>query len=272
VKKILICVPGPPVQWDMITQLREQAERAKCGQVWIDTENRPWALNVNHCWARALNAGKNEGFTHVIVWGTDIIPLGGQEPNCIDALVKELADTGADLISVTVPIRNASGILCQGVGEPHDPWHIHRRFTVRETLLLKRDTFDGTDFGYDASYPLMHNFQFFIADLSRPVFYATENGEMMICFDFPQRIRPVVQNGVTGYVVDGEEESWYFSRNCHESGVKSFLTRKVKLYHRNRWCNNYEAWGDDHDDKTAANWEPVEEALQWAKEHEEKEQ
>jgi hypothetical protein len=208
----------------------------------------------NALWADALNETKN-GFTHFAMLHADVLPLEGVP--WVDVLIGEMDRLSADLVSTTIAIKDLRGLTSSGIGDPNDHWAPLKRFTVRETLDLP-ETFNAADAGFPG-HALLHNQGCFVADLRSPVFHKTNpDGSLAVYFNFPRR---VMRAGVDApWIVQGESEDWFFSREFHECGGKGYLTRKVHIQHGGSLdYDNFTPWGTymNGDENTAAKWKTV---------------
>jgi hypothetical protein len=217
-------------------------------------------LTFNALWTTALNYFESGDITHFAMLHHDIAAGVGW----LDVLMQEMAEKKADLVSVVVPLKDARGVCSSGIGDPDDPWEIYRRITARELtvgawevpgsgLVEFPETFDAADLGYPGM-PLMHNNGLWLADLSAPAFHATDElGNLRAMFQFPSQVYRAADGK---WHVRGESEDWYFSRQLHLLGAKTYLTRKLKVSHLGggSYCN-FEAWGTSaQDEDTAGKW------------------
>ena len=140
--------------------------------------------NFNQLLAAGLNmAGRGE-ISHLAFLHSDIAP----EMWWVDRLMEELDRLDADMISVVAPIKDPRGVTSCGIGDPANPWHPLRRFTMQEIWEALPETFDAAAAGYPA-FPLLHNDGCWLADLRKPVFAATDAaGELLASFAFPKRV------------------------------------------------------------------------------------
>jgi hypothetical protein len=212
--------------------------------------------NFNVLLALALNAAKQEQITHFAMLHADISP----EEWWLDILLAEMDATGADAISVAVPIKDQRGVTSCGIGDPACNWHPLKRFTMEELYAEKDgtpvlpETFNAEDAGYPG-YTLLHNDGCILLDLRKELFHRTnEANELIAYFAFPKRIVRLVNGEL---LAEGESEDWYFSRMLHELGAKTFITRKVRLQHEGTFSYpNTGPWGvyDEGDEATEEKW------------------
>ena len=216
--------------------------------------------NFNALLASALNAIR-DGATHMAMIHSDVEPLES-EFRWLDILLSEMDRLGLDLASCSIAIKDwpiLRGVCSCGIGDPGDPWHPYKRFTVRECIAIGK-TFCASDVGYDG-WPLLHNNGLWCADLRSPIFRQTDNeGNLKAFFNFPKRVYLDAKDGK--YKVDGFSEDWWFSMRLWELGAKTAICPQVKIDHvegRMRWPN-YVPFGiyTDGDEDTRYKWGPVE--------------
>lgn len=205
--------------------------------------------DFNAIWAAALNMVERGEATHFAMLHSDVVP----DPGWLDMLMDELEIHKADLVSVAIPIKDRRGVMSCGLGDLSHRWGAFRRLTVREVLRLP-PTFSLADTPHPDKV-LLHNTGCWVCDLRNPLFFATNpDGSLKCFFDFPTRI---TRNEDGQWAHARESEDWFFSRQLHELGAKTFITRKVRLSHVGEAAFvNYEPWGTfrDGDEQTAARW------------------
>jgi hypothetical protein len=210
----------------------------------------------NNLWASALNLAEAGQATHFAMLHADIAP----EEGWLDLLADELDRLGADLVSVAVPLKDGRGVTSSGIGDPADPWHPYRRFTVRELFDSSLpETFSAADAGHPGGI-FLHNDGCWMCDLRQEAFRSTDaEGRLIADFHFP---REVFRDGADGkFKVRAESEDWYFSRKLHELGIKSYITRKVRLTHAGGYAfSNVLPWGTYRHDLDTPGGKALEEA------------
>jgi len=202
------------------------------------------ASGFNYLWASALE----RGFTHFAMLHADIRP----ERNWVDMLLSELQRTGADLVSVVVPIKDERGLTSTAIGHPTIWYSPLRRLTMREVAALP-PTFDAADAGYPNN-ALLINTGCWLADLRNPKWLETDaEGCLKIYFMIQDRIRKSEDGKLR---CNTQSEDWFFSTRMFENGLKAVATRKVQLGHYSDFpWPNYNSWGKwDHDNETAPHW------------------
>jgi hypothetical protein len=190
------------------------------------------AQNFNSLWCSALNEVHHGGHVeYFAMQHADIEP----EDWWLDKLIQELEDRDLDVLGVVAPIKDQKGLTSIALAhESGDPWRIKQRWTMSEVFRLPA-TFTSEDIGH----PLLLNTGLWVGRFDMK--WATK-----VHFTINDRIAfDTVQNR---YVPQVEPEDWYFSRLCHELGLKLGCTRKVRLTHRGvmAFANNY-TWGDEYD-------------------------
>jgi hypothetical protein len=246
---ILLAMPGPNIRFPTAQSCFTCVGRGHDLDV-VGKDNASWD-NMNALWVTALNATKDRGITHFAMIHADICP--SLEQDWIKVLLVEMEAKGASFISAVVPIKDHRGLTSCGIADPDNPWAPIRRFTMKE-LVEMPETFDENDIGY-SGYPLDHNSGLIMADLRDPVFFRTlpNSDELAIWFEF--RKQCYVKDGVVK--LRGESEDWNMSRRLWQQGVKTCITRKVKLKHFGMTgYPNDMAWGQyDHDWESRESWE-----------------
>lgn len=180
-------------------------------------------------WGQAVTMAERDGFTHFAMQHADIIA----EPGWLDTLHDEMERLDCDLLSVIMPIKDASGLTSTGIDITREPISF-RRMSMREVATLP-ETF-GIE---DTKHPdgtLVTNTGLWLARLNRPwnkriswqgvswVFYYTDGRAPRITV---------------------EPEDWHFSRTLWMEGVRCYCTRKVKAKHMDGRVpyENQGAWG-----------------------------
>ena len=129
---------------------------------------------------------------------------------------------------VPVAIKDFRQLTSCGVGDPL-AWAPLRRWTVKEIMAAPKDTFDTADMGYPG-YPLLHNNGCWAADLRDKRWWTADpDGSLLAFHDFPRKIRRMTPGGPL--MAMGESEDWRFSKAVHGLGIKSAVTRLVRLDH-----------------------------------------
>jgi hypothetical protein len=213
-------------------------------------------FNFQMLWATALNAGRKKEQDRFVMLHSDI----ELETGFADILEDTRGEFNADFLSAIVPQKEATGLTSSGIGDDSDPWTPHQRFTVKELFAEGApDTFSFDDCGLPGKY-VLHNTGCWIADLTCPKFYETEaRGDriwLKADFDRPSGIEEVVVNNTPEFVARGESEDWFFSRQIHKLGIRSFITRRLALNHMGQAAfPNSQPWGTlEHDEQTRSKW------------------
>jgi len=212
----------------------------------IQSDLGAWdAFNV--LWVEALNLAIRGEATHFAMLHSD----SDVPPGWLDTLIEEMDVTGADAISVIVPIKDARGLADCGIGDPSDRWRPFRRFTMHEIHRLP-ETFSADEIGYPG-HMLLSGTGCLLVDLRRPVFQTVEpDGTVPICFNFPTRVH---RDASGQFHSQRESEDWYFSRTLWERGGKLVATRKVRLGHQGGFTfPNWEPWGQFKDGDQESTW------------------
>ena len=184
----------------------------------------------------------NEGVDRLAFCHADIAPEG----QWIDVLMDEMDATGCEFLSVVAPIKDKRGLTSVGLGYPGYTWSPLQRFTMKEIFELP-ETFSAADIGHEDKV-LLHNSGLWLLDLKAPFLQKTGANGMAAC-SFEFRHCRVLDSGV--WVAKKESEDWFWSRRLHEHGVRSLVTRKVKLKHYGHFAFGNEGpwgeWANDHD-------------------------
>lgn len=185
----------------------------------------------NRLWADALNirhAGRR--LDYFAMQHSDIEP----EDGWLDALIEELEDRDLDVLGVVAPIKSPEGLTSIALHDPGDNWKVFTRLTMREVYRLPQ-TFTSDDVGG----PLLLNTGLWVCRFD-------PEWARKVRFTINDRI--VFNTAEDCYMAQVEPEDWYFSRLCHELGLKIGCTRKIALGHRGPavYLNNH-PWGQHFD-------------------------
>jgi predicted O-methyltransferase YrrM len=190
------------------------------------------AQNFNGLWCGALNECHQGRPVHYFAMlHSDIEP----EDGWLDVLIEELEARQLDILGAAVPIKDPKGLTSLALAHPSgDPWRVLCRLTMTELWRLP-ETFTSEDVGH----PLLLNTGCW-------VFRFDEERAKKLSFTINDRI--VFNTSLGIYQAQTEPEDWYFSRLCHEMGLKIGATRKVRLNHvgKTRYTNA-EPWGGAYD-------------------------
>jgi SAM-dependent methyltransferase len=191
------------------------------------------AANFNHLWCKALNlAAEGRPPKYFAMQHADIEP----EDFWLDKLIEELEAKGLDVLGVPAPIKDAHGLTSIALArDDGDRMSVHCRLTTAEIQRLP-ETFTTADI--PGQRPLLLNTGLWVCkfnlDWARLVHF-TINDE-------------IVKTPDGRFVALTEPEDWYFSRLCHEIGLKIGCTRKVMLTHAGETrFRNWEIWGEPYD-------------------------
>lgn len=190
----------------------------------------------NHLWASALmNIGS--GVTHFAMLHDDVAP----DAWWVDTLYEAMQETGADVVSAVVPIKNNHGLTSTAIGWPKPSWE-YVRLTMAEAMELP-ETFTISDVAADPGSILLVNTGCMLVDLRKPYWRNTDgDGRLEFCFTMQDRIT-VLKSG--DCVVQFWPEDWALSQHVHACGGFVAATRKVAVRHAGgRDYTNDHAWGD----------------------------
>jgi hypothetical protein len=191
------------------------------------------ACNFNGLWAQYLNATqRGQPYDYFAMLHDDCQPHDGW----IDILIAELEFRKLDVLGVVSPIKDQNGLTSIALQRPDgDTWRPHARLTMHEIYRLP-ETFTELDVGF----PLLLNTGCWITGV--PLDTAKK-----LHFTINDRI---VQKPDGTFAVEVEPEDWFFSRLCHEHGLRLGVTRKVHMTHQGVMdFSNREPWGRMQYDK-----------------------
>ncbi|MDE2100673.1 MAG: hypothetical protein KGL39_25740 [Patescibacteria group bacterium] len=202
------------------------------------------ALNCQEAYAAGL--GPEQGginITHLVGMHNDVQP----QPGWMDMLVEEMLRTGADFLSVVLPIKDHCGLSSCAI-DSDNPYQVTRRITMAEVYDLP-ETFTSEDCGYPPG-TLLVNTGCWIMDFSKPWRLIESAPEVLaMTIDFRDRIgrRPEKPDGSKpGYWESQHAPSdWGLSRYLNGLGLKVAATRKIIARH---WglipFTNDSPWGE----------------------------
>lgn len=187
------------------------------------------AANFNSLWVGALNLARDGAFRpdYFAMQHADVEPADWW----IDTLIDELEARDLDVLGAVVPIKDPHGLTSLALGRPDgDTWRPRCRLTLAEVHRLP-ETFTSDDVG---GHPLLLNTGLWACRFD-------ESWARKLHFTINDRI---VRDPDGRYHAQCEPEDWYFSRLCHELGLRVGATRKVMLTHRGPMAfTNATPWG-----------------------------
>lgn len=205
----------------------------------------PQTFNALLAQALDLRDDPQNQVTHLAMIHTDIEP----EPWWLDKLLAVMAETGADVVSAVVPIKDRHGLTSTGCIDAADPSRLVRRLTLREVHGSLPESFGAEDLEGLAgpNQLLMVNSGLMLLDLRRPWAYAVdEQNHLRVRFRFETRIeRKRMPDGRWRHFANSESEDWLFSQDLAALGGKVVATRAVRLSHYDggtAYAND--DWGD----------------------------
>lgn len=189
------------------------------------------AANFNGLWCSALTQ-KHRGrdIKYFAMLHDDV----GPADFWLDTLIEELEDKNLDVLGVVIPIKDTRGVTSIAV-DGDGTWKPKFRLTMREVKGLP-ETFRSEEVGG----PLLLNTGCWVcrfdSDWVRKVHFTIND-------------RIVFNTATDRYENEVESEDWYFSRLCHEQGLKIGATRKVSVMHRGGMdFSNQSTWGQNFDE------------------------
>lgn len=188
------------------------------------------ARNFNALWCSALNLDAVRRVDYFAMIHADVEP----QDWWLDVLINELESRDLDILGAVVPIKDPKGLTSLALDHPDgNTWQPLCRLTMSEVYRLP-ETFTSEDVGH----PLLLNTGLWACRFD-------QSWASQVRFTINDRI---VRTPDGRYVPQVEPEDWYFSRLCHELGLKIGATRKVKLAHRGGAAyGNTCPWGEPFD-------------------------
>jgi SAM-dependent methyltransferase len=184
-------------------------------QVWNAYQNGSLlASNFNQLWCAALNLVHQGGRVDYFAMLHDDI---GPEDFWLDKLIDELEAKQLDVLGAAVPIKDTRGMTSLALHRENDTWMPHARLSIHDCYELP-ETFTSDDLGR----PLL---------LNTGCWLAKWNQEWCREVHFQINDRIVFNRACNRYQAQTEPEDWFFSRLCHELGLKIGATRKINLVH-----------------------------------------
>ena len=187
------------------------------------------AANFNMLWAQALNMQRlGTKIDYFAMLHDDV----GARDYWLDTLEEEMNERDLDLLGVVVPIKDGHGLTSVALAsDDKDTWKVHCRLTIDEVHKLP-ETFTSEDVGR----PLLLNTGCWMIRFN-PAF------NRKLYFTINDRI--VFNETTDRSELQVESEDWFFSRLCHEQGLRIGATRKVPVAHKGAIdFGNELPWGD----------------------------
>lgn len=202
--------------------------------------------NFNQLLVAALILRKEHGIKWFAMLHSDVEP----EPGWIDMLIDEAEETGADLMSAAVAIKDMRGVTSTALSNPDNPWAPYTRLTVQQ---LNHDgfpkTFD-TAMVREALANLPEGLREDVPEGSRLqnnvgcCVYDLDKWQPGLTFDVFHRIAE--QGG--NYRAEFQSDDWIFSDRLHDAGQTVWSTTKVATTHFGAWTyRNDHTWGNPSD-------------------------
>ncbi len=181
------------------------------------------ARNFNACWVEALNSRKEFGWTHLLMVHADVQPM-------VDdwgvILVNEMKRTGADFLSVVLPIKSEHGQTSTAV---EDREGRIRMLTMKEIDALNHVSFDAPLAGF-LDCKILCSTGLWICKFDEPwVGELDDRGYPKLWFEVRDKI--VFDPSTGKYDRVTVPEDWHFSRLLHGMGKKVMATRRVPCQH-----------------------------------------
>jgi predicted O-methyltransferase YrrM len=201
-------------------------------------------------WATALNM-QQAGYSidRFAMLHSDVVPGDWW----LDQLLHDLDETGADVVSAVVAIKDLNGLTSTAIDDPEDPWDVLRRLTASEVMKLP-EIFSAADCGYP-DHLLLVNTGCWICDFTKPWRHARNpDGSLAVNFNIRNAILPLASGS---YATKAAPEDWEFSRKVGRLGGKVLATRRVATSHMGEFpypSRGY--WGKQEMDEVFANKAP----------------
>lgn len=208
--------------------------RASSGKSFVDyctMQSSLLAQCFNGLWCKALNAqAEGKQVDYFAMQHSDVEPCDGW----LDLLIDEMEAKDLDVLGVAIPIKDNRGITSIAIGEPGDNWRVKCRLSLREIHGLPV-TFTSEDIGGQ----LLLNTGLWVCRFD-------PSWNKKVHFEINDRI--VYDQKRKCYMAQVEPEDWFFSRLCHELGLKVGCTRLIPLNHRGQCTfTNAIAYGEHFD-------------------------
>jgi hypothetical protein len=192
---------------------------------WISQNSFPM-MNFNDIWCYGLNGRKTHGFDRVMMQHADVVPLN---PCWVDIAVRELAESGADLMGFVLPIKDERSLSSTMLID--EETSNTRQLTMEEILELPK-RFDSSEF---PGYQLCVGTGLWIADITKP--WAEK-----VWFDTPSRI---VKHEDGTFHAQTVSDDFFFSRWLHRLGAKVMASRALTVAHVGDFdYRNDQAWNE----------------------------
>jgi hypothetical protein len=154
--------------------------------------------------------------THAAMIHSDVEPINDY---WLEAMLTEMERTGADMLSVVLPIKTQDGITTTAI-EDRRTGKL-RRLTMTEIGAIPEVTFDAATAGYP-DHNLLVSSGLWIADLRNP--WVEHNW-----FEVRDRIFRETKDGQFDHETAAED--WSFSRRMHKMGRKVVASTCVRANH-----------------------------------------
>jgi predicted O-methyltransferase YrrM len=199
------------------------------------------ASNFNQLWCAALNiVHSGQRLDYFAMLHDDVAP----EDFWLDKLIDELESRQLDVLGAVVPIKDTRGMTSLALHREGDNWMPKARLSMHDVYELP-ETFTGDDL----SAPLLLNTGCWVAKWS-------QEWCRKVHFEINDRI--VFNQAANRYQAQTEPEDWFFSRLCHELGLKIGATRKIELLHQGEMeFTNSRPWGTHAFDSESCRVSPV---------------
>jgi hypothetical protein len=190
------------------------------------------AANFNGLWCTALNlVGTGKPVAYFAMLHDDV----GPEEWWLDKLIAEMEEQELDVLGVAVPMKSGQGLTSLAIASDDSNWNPRCRITMHELYELP-ETFTSEDVGGR----LLINTGCWVCRF---------DPQWASGMHFTINDRIIFDEELGRYRPQVEPEDWYFSRRCHELGLRVGATRSVAVEHVGEasYMNTY-AWGSERFD------------------------
>lgn len=222
-------------QFDLFASQKLQGRLLRC-----DGGGSLLAAGFNASWCEALNRQRaGEDIRWFAMLHSDVVP----QDWWLDTLIEDMIESGADLMSAVIPIKDPMGRTSTAIDDPTDRFNVERTLSTTEAANLPM-VFGAPDCGYPDRM-LLANTGCWVCDFTKPWRHAkNEDGSLKVLFTINDRI--IEKDGK--FVPEVEPEDWFFSRAIGALGAKVMCTRRVQLHHVGKlWFPNNKGWGQPYD-------------------------
>lgn len=232
-KKLLIGMPTYDGNVDFIVQANVYRETQGYVNRFVASQQSSLLANCcNQLYTLALNHREEYGW--FMLWHADVRI---KEPGLINGLLGEMERTGAQCISVLLPIKDEKGLTSTGLYFTERGKKRRRRLTMREAAKLP-ETFSAADLVGFWQAPVD---SVLLVNTGLLLFRLEQPWVEQVYFNIRDRI---IRQDDGSFLAVVDPEDWNFSRQLHELKVPVVCTRKFSAYHKGVGLySNQGEWG-----------------------------